>query len=164
MSTSQTPDDLDSDRANRVPWPPILLVDGVLAAWLAGRYAPLAWPGTDDLAARVVGIGFGVAGAALIAWAVITMRRANTTIMPHGRSDHLVTTGPFARFRNPIYLGDTLLFLFLAEITKNFYFVVAAVLFVILVTALQIIPEERHLKARFGEAYETYRARSRRWI
>jgi protein-S-isoprenylcysteine O-methyltransferase Ste14 len=29
---------------------------------------------------------------------------------------------------------------------------------------LQIIPEERHLEAKFGDAWRAYAARTRRWI
>ena len=52
----------------------------------------------------------------------------------------------------------------LAEVTKNIWFAILAPLFAILVTWLAIIPEERHLEARFGDAYRSYKERSRRWI
>nr|HPG89329.1 isoprenylcysteine carboxylmethyltransferase family protein [Hyphomicrobium sp.] len=150
-------------RANTFPWPPVLFVAAVAAALVMGRSVPIAWPGTDDLAAQLVGRGFGVAGLVLIVWSVIALTRAKTTVMPNGVSDALVTTGPYARFRNPIYLGEVLLLLAAADVTKNVWFGVAAAAFVVLVTRLQILPEERHLTARFGDAYEAYRSRSRRW-
>jgi protein-S-isoprenylcysteine O-methyltransferase Ste14 len=75
-----------------------------------------------------------------------------------------VTTGPFQRFRNPIYLAHVMILLWLAEYSKNPWFILAAFVHAILVTTLAIIPEERHLEARFGEAYTEYKARSRRWI
>jgi protein-S-isoprenylcysteine O-methyltransferase Ste14 len=34
----------------------------------------------------------------------------------------------------------------------------------VLVTILQIIPEERRLESQFGDTYLDYKARSRRWI
>jgi protein-S-isoprenylcysteine O-methyltransferase Ste14 len=92
------------------------------------------------------------------------MYRARTTILPHRRSDALVTSGPFRRFRNPIYLGDVMVLLGLAELTKNIWFVAVAIAFAGLVTWLAILPEERHLEARFGEAWRHYKARSRRWL
>jgi protein-S-isoprenylcysteine O-methyltransferase Ste14 len=153
-----------ASRANTFPWPPVLFVACIMFAWLAGRYAPLAWPGVNDLPARIIGISFGIAGVVLIVWAILTLNRASTTVMPHKRSDHLVTSGPYTRFRNPIYLGEVLLQLCLAELTKNIYFVLGALLFVVSITQLQILAEERHLLARFGDAYASYRARSRRWI
>jgi protein-S-isoprenylcysteine O-methyltransferase Ste14 len=167
--TGPLPDSTDTSRAgasraNTFPWPPALLIAAIAAAWGLGRMVPLAWPGLDDVAAHAIGDGFGIAGGVLILWSVITLLRAGTTVMPNGVSTTLVTSGPYARFRNPIYLGEVLLLLFAAEITKNFWFAVIAVVFAVLVTALQIIPEERHLSAQFGEAYDDYRARSRRWI
>ncbi len=153
-----------SERANTFPWPPVLLVALVAAGWVLERLIALPWPGTDDTPARIIGIGFGVIGVVLIAWAIVELRRAGTTVMPDQASSALVTRGPFARFRNPIYLGEVLLLLTTAELTKNLWFVAAAGAFAGLVTVLQIGPEERHLEARFGDAYRAYKAKSRRWI
>ncbi|MBX9683488.1 MAG: isoprenylcysteine carboxylmethyltransferase family protein [Hyphomicrobium sp.] len=153
-----------TDRANTFPWPPVLLVALVAAGWVLERLIALPWPGTDDTPARIIGIGFGVIGVVLIAWAIVELRRAGTTVMPDQASSALVTRGPFARFRNPIYLGEVLLLLTTAELTKNLWFVAAAGAFAGLVTVLQIGPEERHLEARFGDAYRAYKAKSRRWI
>jgi protein-S-isoprenylcysteine O-methyltransferase Ste14 len=159
-----TSSDPRAQRANIFPWPPVLFVSVIAAAWWLGDASPLAWPGTDDAAARIIGRSFGIAGVVLVVWSIITLRRAKTTVMPHGVSDALVTTGPYTRFRNPIYLGEVLMLLSAAEMTKNLWFVAAGAAFAVLVTALQILPEERHLHARFGKSYADYRARSRRWI
>ena len=116
------------------------------------------------LAARVVGISIGVGGILLACWAAWTLYHAGTTIKPHKGADVLVTTGPFKRLRNPIYVADIMLLLGAAEISKNVWFVIGAALFALLVTFLAILPEERHLEARFGEDYRNYKARSRRWL
>ena len=42
--------------------------------------------------------------------------------------------------------------------------VIAAAVFAALVTWLAILPEERHLEKRFGDAYRYYKSKSRRWI
>jgi protein-S-isoprenylcysteine O-methyltransferase Ste14 len=57
-----------------------------------------------------------------------------------------------------------LLLLGAAELTKNVWFVILAPLFAALVTWLAILPEERHLEAKFGDAYRAYKASTRRWI
>lgn len=152
------------DAPSRIPWPPILLLIVVAAAIVLGRHSPLTWPGLDDLAARVVGISIGVGGILLACWAAWTLYRAGTTIKPHRGADVLVTTGPFQRLRNPIYVADVMLLLGAAEVTKNVWFVIGAALFGLLVTFLAILPEERHLEVRFGEEYRNYKARSRRWL
>ena len=155
---------MTSDRPSNLPWPPVLLVFAVLAPWLLNRFVPLNWPGLDDGPARLVGLGFAVVGLTLLFWAVRTLRHHDTTIMPHRASRALVTDGPFAWCRNPIYLSDVFLLLALADWTKNIWFIVAALGFAMLVTWLAIVPEEAHLEARFGDAYRNYKATTRRWI
>ncbi len=152
------------DRPNTIPWPPILFVTALGGAWLLSRFQPLPWPGISDTAARIVGYGFGMAGILLAAWALLTFIRAGTNIRPDRAADKLVTTGPFRRFRNPMYLSEVLILLGLAELTHNLWFVILAPVFALLVTWLAILPEERHLEARFGDIYRDYKSRSRRWI
>lgn len=152
------------ERPSSVPWPPLLLGAAVIGAWLLSFAVPLPWPGLDDTPARAVGIGAGIAGGLLMVWAILTLIRHNTTVMPHKAAVHLVTSGPYAYLRNPIYLADVLLLLGLAEVTKNIWLVILAFVFALLVTKLAILPEERHLEARFGEAWRAYAARTRRWL
>jgi protein-S-isoprenylcysteine O-methyltransferase Ste14 len=142
----------------------VLLVAVLVLGWLAGWLYPLPWPGLDDLAARLVGYGLGAAGIALVAWSTMTLYRAGTTFQPNRGADRLVTDGPFRWRRNPIYLGDLLILLGLAELTHNIWFVILTPVFAIAVLKLAILPEERHLEERFGRAYLDYKERTRRWF
>jgi protein-S-isoprenylcysteine O-methyltransferase Ste14 len=153
-----------SDRPSNLPWPPILIVAVIVGAVVLSRVAPLQWPGLDDAAAHYVGLGLGALGIVLLVLSILTLRRAGTTVRPHAGATALVTTGPYRRFRNPIYLADCLILFGIAEITKNVWFVVAAAVFGFLVTWLSILPEERYLERRFGRSYLDYKAKSRRWI
>lgn len=146
------------------PWPPILLAAIVVGAVALGDLAPVAWPGLHDTAGHIAGLGLGVAGLALFAWAAWTLRRHGTTILPDKAADVLVTDGPFRFRRNPIYIAHVLILLGIAELTQNIWFAILAVLYIPLVSWLAVLPEERHLEARFGEAYRAYKARTRRWI
>jgi protein-S-isoprenylcysteine O-methyltransferase Ste14 len=158
MSTSTT------SRPSAIPWPPLLFVAVVAGGWLLGRLYPLRWPGLDDLPARLVGYGLGVAGIALMAWALVALHRAGTTFEPHKGADKLVTSGPFAWRRNPIYMGHVLMFLGLAQVTYNVWFAILSPVYALAVFWLAILPEERHLEERFGEAYRAYKERTRRWF
>ena len=153
-----------ADRPATVPWPPILIGAVLAAGVLLGRLHPLAWPGMDDLPARIIGYGVGAAGIALMAWGLLTLWRAGTTIMPNQRADRLVTEGAFRFRRNPIYMGEVLVFLGLAELTHNIWFAILAPLLAIALYALAIRPEEQHLETRFGQAYLDYKERTRRWF
>ena len=161
---TQDPDSTAAQRPSPIPWPPILLVAVFGGGWLLGRVYPLPWPGLDDPPARAIGIGFLVGGIALAAWAALTFRRHHTTIMPHKGASTLVTDGPFRRFRNPIYVADIMIMAGIPEVTSNVWYVILAAPFAAAVTWLAILPEERHLEARFGDDYRNYVARSRRWI
>jgi protein-S-isoprenylcysteine O-methyltransferase Ste14 len=151
-------------RPSGVPWPPILIVATLAAGVILNRVLPLDWPGLDDLAARMIGYGLGVAGLALAAWGIVTLRRADTTMRADRATDRLVTDGPFRFRRNPIYMGEVLAFLGLAQLTYNIWFAILAPVFALGVLQLAILPEERHLEARFGEAYLDYKERTRRWF
>lgn len=163
MTAMDNPDP-HRDRPSGFPWPPVLLVGVIVVAFVLDRLAPVGWPGINDLPSRVVGLSIGGLGVLLLAWAAWTLHKAGTTVMPHKGTAALVISGPFVRFRNPIYLADTMLLLGLSELTKNIWLVAGAAAFVGLVTWLAILPEERHLEARFGDAYRAYKARSRRWL
>jgi protein-S-isoprenylcysteine O-methyltransferase Ste14 len=147
-----------------VPWPPILFLATCVLALVAARILPLPWPGIDDTPARVIGYGFGIAGLALIAWALLTLRRAGTTYRPDQGADRLVTDGPFRYRRNPIYMGDALLLLGFAQLTGNIWFAILMPAFLMAVYFLAVLPEERHLEERFGQAYLDYKESTRRWF
>jgi protein-S-isoprenylcysteine O-methyltransferase Ste14 len=142
----------------------LLLVGVIVGALLAQRLIPWPWPGLDDMPARLVGWGFGALGLAVLIWSIRTLHRHKTTVMPHQSATALARDGPYRWRRNPIYLADVFLMFGLAELTKNFWFVVAGLLFAVLVTWLAIIPEEKHLEAQFGDAYRDYKDQTRRWI
>src|SRR5262245_45723386 len=77
--------------------------------------------------------------------------------------EKLVTTGPFAYCRNPMYLGHII---FLSGLALSLRSVLAA-LIAIATTAwfqLRVRRDEARLSDRFGQPYSTYTARVRRWI
>ena len=151
-------------RPSAVPWPPVLLAAAIVAAHALGRVYPLAWPGLDDRPARVIGYGLGIGGIVLMVWGLGTLVRARTNVWPHRQADQLVTAGPFRIWRNPIYMGEVLILLGLAQATYNIWFAILAPVFALAVYKLAILPEEGHLEARFGDTYVDYKGRTRRWF
>jgi protein-S-isoprenylcysteine O-methyltransferase Ste14 len=66
--------------------------------------------------------------------------------------------------RNPMYLGFLLLLAALAIYLANAAAFLALPLFVFYMNRFQIAPEERALRALFGEAFTSYMTRTRCWI
>ena len=140
-----------------------MLFAGTLGvAWVLSRAFPLPWPG--GLPARIAGYGLGAGGIALSAWALVTLARAHTNLLPHRAADRLVTGGPYRIWRHPFYMGEVLILLGIALASLSLWFAILAPLFALAVYGLAVRPEERHLEARFGAEYEAYKARTRRWF
>lgn len=146
------------------PWPPVLFLAALLTGWLLQRAWPLAWPGTNDAPAKAIGWALVGGGFALAIWALVTMLRQSAEFRPHAEATVLVTTGPFRRFRNPMYLGYAMILLGFADAAQNVWIVIVTPLFALAVTWLAILPEERHLEAKFGDVYRSYKDATRRWI
>lgn len=148
---------------NRIPWPPILF--GVAAIAAVGLGVVL--PGPEWLRAPIwAALGWAVllAGLALDIAAMVTMSRQRANILPHRAATALVTNGPFAWSRNPIYLGNTLAMTGAALAFANPWFLPAALVAALAVTQLAIRREEAHLAARFGAAWDAYSRQTARWF
>lgn len=147
---------------NRWPWPPIIFLGTVLAAVGAEIALPLAFEAPVWL--RALGAALVAGSIGLILWAGATMHRARTTILPHRASERLVTDGPFAFSRNPIYLANGGILIGAGLGFGQPWLIAAAALDAALVTHLAIRREEAHLEARFGRAWHAYAARVGRWL
>ncbi len=77
---------------------------------------------------------------------------------------HLVTDGPFAWVRNPLYLGNGLAWLGVAVITGAPWLIPAAVAVFAIEYGLIVRYEEGVLESHFGAAYLAYKGRTGRWL
>jgi protein-S-isoprenylcysteine O-methyltransferase Ste14 len=96
--------------------------------------------------------------------ALLAFRRARTSPKPWKPTTALVTTGPYRFTRNPMYLGFTLLYLSTTVWVNTMWPVLFLPLVLLLMHYGVIIREEAYLERVFGEAYQTYRRRVRRWL
>jgi protein-S-isoprenylcysteine O-methyltransferase Ste14 len=112
----------------------------------------------------VAGIVVFAAGATFAAWAWLIFRKAQTTRVPGEASTTLVTWGPYGVFRNPMYVGLAVAYLGEAGILKQVS-PVAVLPFVIAYLNWIVIPiEEARLHEVFGDRYQQYRSKVRRWL
>lgn len=144
--------------------PPILLVAAAVLMWLAAHYVPalaFAMP-----ASRAIGIALMIAGVAASVSGARAFHRADTTKDPRHpeRATALVTGGIYRITRNPMYLGLALLLLGWGIYLANLLSLVFVLAFIGYLNRFQIVPEERVLDTRFGDAYRQYKRTVRRWL
>lgn len=94
-----------------------------------------------------------VAGLGLDGFAMITVRRQHTNILPHRSATCFVRTCLFSVSRNPIYVGNTVMLLGAATAFSNAWFLVVVPFAVIAFSRLAISWEEIHMDASFGAAW-----------
>ena len=147
----------------KVPPPVQAITFGVLM-WVVARQAS---GGQFQFELQLpVAILFAVAGVALVVTSMMEFRRASTTIDPFHpeEASSLVDSGVFRFSRNPMYVSLLLVLIAWFIWLGSFYNLAALALFVSYITAFQIKPEEAVMKSLFGEKYDQYCSKVRRWI
>lgn len=142
--------------------PPVWLLVFLALAWVQSSRFPVPLSGgwvSDLLGGLLVG-----GGLLLALLAVLEMRKARTTVIPHLEPDALVDSGVFGLTRNPIYLGDAMILAGLTLYWEAWPSLILLPLFVWLITDRFILPEEERLHAAFSTGFEVYRQRVKRWI
>jgi protein-S-isoprenylcysteine O-methyltransferase Ste14 len=142
--------------------PPLVYAVALFSSWwLQARYAldfvfePLA----DYLGWSLIGLG--LAG---FAWALAAIWGHRTTVNPYKAASNLVTQGPFARSRNPIYVSDWFVYVGVTLLLDTAWPLLFAPLVWLVMRFGVIAHEEAHLLAKFGEEYRIYCSRVRRWL
>lgn len=140
---------------------PIWLIGLIAAALSIGKLLQLPVVAQQ----RPLGVAVLVVGFLWSLWAALSFRRHRAEIKPSATMHPaFVTSGPFRWSRNPMYLGSLGVAIGAALIVGTWLmWLVPVVLF--LLQNFAIIPfEERSMKDAFGEEYDAYRTRVRRWL
>ena len=97
-------------------------------------------------------------------WSLWLFARHETGLLPGGATMSLIEEGPYRLSRNPLYVGLLALHLAIALLVPSLWAVVALPVSWLLVWWGAVRPEERFLRERFGEEYDAYARRVRRWL
>ena len=97
-------------------------------------------------------------------WAMLTFVRQRTSIVPSRPANALVTWGPYRLSRNPMYVALSVGYVGASMLVNALWPVLFLPAVWALLYLLVIRREERYLAAAFGDEYESYRARVRRWL
>lgn len=144
--------------------PPVAV--GVLTA--VAMAAAARWPQFELVLPwrTPLALAIALAGVAVAAAGVVAFRRRRTTVDPRTpeRASAIVEDGVYRISRNPMYVGMFAVLIGWALILSSWAAVAMLPAFVIYMNRFQILPEERALSERFGDAYLDYTRRVRRWL
>ena len=146
---------------NKIP-PPIITLTFGLAIYFSRPLFPYFNSGIFD----AIGLIFLILGIVTLGSAVSSFKKHETTINPIAikKASSLVISGAFKYSRNPMYLG---MVFFLLAITAKFNVIggiLITFLFASFITKFQIIPEEEAMHEIFGEEFDSYKQKTRRWL
>ncbi len=104
---------------------------------------------------RWVGFGLGLVSVLFWTWTQVTLGNDWSPQLMLREKHRLITTGPYAHIRHPMYTGMVGFGTGLALVGANWIFVALAVL-VVVGLVLRIPQEEKMLIAEFGQDYRSY--------
>ena len=146
----------------RGPLPPMFFLGGLLLQWglhvflPITRLVPEAW--------ALLGIIPIVGGLGVVVVAARQFKKAETAIKPFDQPTALVTDGVFRGSRNPIYLAMIVVLIGAAFAWGTLTTFVVPPALAWLLSRKFIMMEEATLSRTFGEEYDRYRRRVRRWL
>ncbi len=157
----------DSTRINPlmnipVPWTYVLTF---LAGCGLQYLVPLTIYSADILLiGRIAGTVLIVSGVLLAFSSLGIFRAAHTTTVPFEKPSKLIIWGPYRFTRNPMYVGLALTYMGVAGIQAQIWPVLLLPLLAIYIHMVVIPIEESRLREVFGDTYEQYCIRVRRWL
>jgi protein-S-isoprenylcysteine O-methyltransferase Ste14 len=114
---------------------------------------------------QVAGACLVVAGGALVLWCVLAFALVGKgTPAPFDPPQRLVVRGPYRFVRNPIYIGAIIAMIGAALFYGSWPLVGYSAVLGLGFHLLVRLYEEPTLQRMFGEEYEEYRRRVRRWL
>lgn len=139
------------------------------APWVVQYYPPLVWlpflvayvqPFAIDLDQNLqfAGLVLGILSALFAAWAMWSLGKSYGIRTDIFEGHRLVTTGPYAIVRHPMYLGIVLYHLGASLVLQSPFLLALTALVIAPYTAIRIAYEERALRQAFGERYAAYQS------
>ena len=144
--------------------PPILLLIFGTAMWFVAN-SELAYLVSVPYA-LIIAIAVAVLGVSISASALRRFSAVETTVNPlqPDAATTLVQQGIFGKTRNPMYVGLSLVLTAWAIWLESLGNIGLLLVFVIVLTELQIKPEEAAMRKLFGDEYAAYCRKVRRWL
>lgn len=147
--------------------PPLLYVLTAVVAWLLEtRLVRIRLIGgsASTFPLEIFGAMLLLAGFTLVAWGLYTFASARTAILPMRAATRVVSWGPYAFSRNPMYVGMAIMYLGGALVLNWGWAILLLPVAMLSIYLLVIKREETYLSDAFPVEFEEYRKKVRRWL
>jgi protein-S-isoprenylcysteine O-methyltransferase Ste14 len=152
------------DRPAIIAPPPLLAVVCIAAGFIADHYRPLPLIHGVAWLRIALSVALFLLGAAIIFSSRQELVRHHEHPNPYKPTNAIVTSGVYRFTRNPIYVAFLIVVIAVAIAANSAWLLLSFVATFVLLQFGVIRAEERYLAAKFGESYDEYRRRVRRWI
>ena len=151
-----------TDNPGVIVLPPLLYGAAFVVVLVLRWFWPL--PIVGHTVTLWVGIVLLVLGIGIAIWGRRSMQVAGTNISPSLPATTIVTSGPFRFSRNPLYEALTLVYLGLTLAFNTWWGIVFLVPVLVIMHQGVVLSEERYLGKKFGDSYQQYRSKVRRYL
>jgi protein-S-isoprenylcysteine O-methyltransferase Ste14 len=154
---------LDDRRGPGVRFPPPLVF---LICLIAGGVLHVLWPVglIESPLLRYLGVTLCVLAVMVLLLAGLMFHRHKTSIEPWKPTSKVMSHGPYAYSRNPIYVAFCFIVIGVGLSQNSLWMTLSFLPAALLVFHTAIAREEKYLEQKFGEEYRRYRDKVRRWL
>jgi protein-S-isoprenylcysteine O-methyltransferase Ste14 len=144
--------------------PPLIYAAIFFLSILMQKIIPIDNSFFESQNATIAGIVLIAIALLFILPALIKFVQSKNTLVTIKSATSLQTKGIYSLTRNPMYMGLLILYSGIAMLEGNWWTFIFIPLIIIIVQSYVIRGEENYLQRAFGEEYNAYRKKVRRWI
>ena len=139
-----------------------MLLLALAASYLLNRYFPVQTVVPEMI--RYLGAVPVLAAIWIVGKSALGFQKRDTTLLPYEQSTALVTDGFYEHSRNPMYLAMLLLLVGVAWLLGSVTAFLPVPLMYLVLRHRVIAVEEGMLEETFGDEYQDYKRKVRRWL
>src|SRR5258706_15242916 len=113
---------------------------------------------------KIIGILFLVISLFFLVTSLIKFFQSKNTLILIKPASSLQTNGIYSTSRNPMYVGLAIVYLGITCLIGNWWNIILFPLLLLIVQEYIIKREEKYLELEFGNDYEEYTRKVRRWL
>jgi protein-S-isoprenylcysteine O-methyltransferase Ste14 len=144
--------------------PPLFYIIIFIVSVLIQKQIPIADSLFHTVTLKVVGLFFIIISLFFSARSLRQFIRSKNTLILIKPATTLQTTGIYEISRNPMYMGLIIIYLGITCFIGNWWNIILLPLLIVIIQEYVIKHEEKYLHLEFGQQYEEYKKKVRRWL